>query len=245
MILLRSSYFMFRRMLRNYVGFAILLLTPIALITLLGFLADDAVNEQLGIFVKAEVAFTIIFAFQLFGGFYTMEYIKEDLLSSSRWRMYSLPIEIQRHAVSILLTSTIFNILQGYVIILYTQLMYSINWGNHFFILITLAAVALFSQLLFMNLVLGVKEYKTADRLGTTYGIAVLVVAGVWFPLPDYPVFNFLATYGNPLSLGENMAYANMAGENLDKGFISIGILLVSSVILFITSSYLGRRRLL
>ncbi len=245
MIILRSSYFMFRRMLRNYVGFAILLLTPIALITLLGFLADDAVNEQLGILVKAEVAFTIIFAFQLFGGFYTMEYIKEDLLSSSRWRMYSLPIEIQWHAVSILLTSTIFNILQGYVIILYTQFMYSIDWGNHFFILLTLTAVALFSQLVFLNLVLGIKKYKTADRLGTTYGIAVLVVAGVWFPLPDNLVFNFLSTYGNPLSLGENMAYASMAGGNLEKGIISIGILLVSSIILLITSSYLGKRRLL
>ncbi|ADU29560.1 ABC transporter permease [Evansella cellulosilytica] len=244
MMVLRSSAFMFRRMLRNYVSLCILLLTPIALITVLGFLADDAMNEQLGILIKAEVAVTMIFAFQLFSGFNTMEYVKGDLMSSTKWRMYSLPLKIQQHAASILIACTVFSVLQGYIIVLYTQFMYGIDWGNHVFILLALLAVAFLSQLVFINIVLGVKVYKTAERLGTTFGLVSLLLAEVWFPLPDNVIFNFLSTYGNPLSLVENMVYATMTGENVESAIISIVIIITVSILLVILSSFLGRRRL-
>ncbi|OLO37039.1 ABC transporter [Alkalihalophilus pseudofirmus] len=243
-MVIRSSYFMFRRLLRNYIGMSILLLLPIALITVLGLIADDAVSDTLGIPMKDQVAVTMMLSFLLFGGFFTMEYVKGDLLSSMKWRMNALPYSSHQHAYSILISCTLFNVLQSFIIVMYTLLVYDVNWGNLGFVLITLLIVTTVVQFVFINFVLGVKNYKTAERLGTGFGLACLLVSEVWFPLPDGPFFQFLSTYSNPFALGQNMIFATITGENIDKAIISFFILLVSSIVLVFTGAYFGRRKL-
>ncbi|KHF39357.1 ABC transporter permease [Halalkalibacter okhensis] len=243
-MILKSSYFMLRRMFRNYVGMAILMLTPIALITVLGLIADNAVNEESGILMKDEVAVTMMFAFLMFGGFYTMEYIKGDLMSSMKWRMYSLPFHAHTHAYSIILTSALFNVFQSFVIVIYTLIFYNVQWGNLGFVLLALIAVSVVIQLVYVNFVLAMKNYKTAERLGTGFGIACLMLAEVWFPLPNSAPFWFVSTYGNPVSLGQNMIYAIMTGENIEKAIISFVILIALSIALACLAAYYGRRKL-
>ncbi|WP_096199903.1 ABC transporter permease [Bacillus sp. FJAT-45350] len=243
-MILRSSYFILRRMLRNYIGMAILLVTPIALITVLGLIADGAVSEPLGIPMKDEVAVTMVFAFLMFGGFYTMEYIKGDLMSTMKWRMYSLPYQAHTHAYSILISSALFNVLQSFVIVIYTHFVYDVHWGNFGFVLLTLMVVSTLIQLVFINFVLGVKNYKTAERLGTGFGLACLMVAEVWFPLPDSAFFRFISTYSNPFSLGQNMIFGTITGENIDKAIISFVILIGLSIVLAMSAAYFGRRKL-
>ncbi|PYZ96706.1 ABC transporter [Alteribacter lacisalsi] len=243
-MVLRSSYFILRRMMREYVSLSILLLTPLALITVLGLIADDAVNEATGLLYKAHVSVTLILAFQLFGGFYTMEFIRNDLFTAKRWRMHALPYHVSSHAFSIVLTSTIFSILQGLVLMMYTYFVYGVDWGNPFFALGGLAAVAVFSQLVFLNLVLGVKNYKTAERAGTTFGFLSIILAETWFSLPDQRFFTFLSTYGNPLSLGETIMHAGMHGENIQQAFISLAILIGMAAILIVLAWNTGRRRI-
>lgn len=243
-MVLRSSYFLMLRMLRNYVGWIIMLVTPVALITVLGFLADNALNEQLGITMKASVAATMVLAFQLFSGFFMMELMKSDLLSARKWRMYALPLQPHQHTLAILLVSTLFSALQGFIIVLYTFFMYDIDWGNLLYVVFVLIAVSLLSQLVFLNLVLGVSNYKTAERLGTTFGIVSLMIAEVWFTLPDNPIFNFLSTYGNPLSLGMNMIVANMTGDQITKAGISAGVVVAVAITLCIVATIIGRRKL-
>ncbi|WP_339148500.1 MULTISPECIES: ABC transporter permease [unclassified Sutcliffiella] len=244
-MIVRSSYFILRRMLRNYIGMVILLVTPIALITVLGMIADDAVNESLGIPIQDEIAVTMVFAFLMFGGFYTMEYIRGDLMTSMKWRMYSLPYQAHKHAYSILISSSLFNVLQSFIIVVYTFFVYDVHWGNLAFVLLTLLTVSILIQFLFTNLVLGVNNYKTAERLGTGFGLVCLMLAEVWFPLPEGRLFHLLSTYSNPFSLGKNMIFANMTGENIDKALISFLILITSSILLAISAAYFGRRKLL
>ncbi|WP_232225545.1 ABC transporter permease [Oceanobacillus manasiensis] len=245
MMLMKASYFIFRRMLRDYIGMAILLLLPIALISVLALIADGAVSEPLGIPMMDEVAVTMVFAFIMFGGFYTMEYVRGDLMSSMKWRIYSLPYGIHNHAYAILISCSLFNVLQSLLVVFYTIFVYNVNWGNLgivFFIILLVTAVI---QLVFINFVLGVKKYKTAERLGTGFGLACLMLGEVWFPLPDGPFFSFLSTYSNPFSLGQNMIFATITGENIEKAIISLVIFIALALVLAITAVYFGRRKLI
>jgi len=242
--MMKSSYFVIRRMLRNYVGMAILLVTPIALITVLGLIADGAMSERYNIPMKDEVVVTMVFAFLMFGGFYTMEYVKGDLMSSMKWRMYSLPQQAHKHAYSILIASALFNVMQSFVVVLYTHFFYDVSWGNLGLVLLILLVVSIVIQFVFINFVLGFKEYKTAERFGTGFGISCIVLAEVWFPLPKGGFFQFLSTYSNPFSLGQNMMFAIMTEENIEKAWISLANLLVIAIVLAISAAYLGRRKL-
>ncbi|AKL95965.1 ABC-2 type transporter [Clostridium aceticum] len=242
-MILRTSYFMFRRMLRGYLGMIILLITPLALITVLGMIAGNAV-DALGVPVMNGVALTMVLGFQLYGGFYTMEYVRDDLISSKKWRMYSLPYQAHQHAFSILFTCTVFSALQGTVMVFFTRWVYGVDWGNMVLVLIVLLTLSMLSQLVFLVLVLGVKNYKSAERLGTAYGLVSMALAGVWFPMPDTGVLGFLSSYGNPLSLGQNAVYALMVGESMDKVVINLGILIAASVAMVMVATYIGRRKL-
>ena len=62
-----------------------------ALITVLGLVAGNAVDSNTGIPFMDQIAITQIFAFQFFGGTYTLEFMRSDLIKSTKWRMYSLP----------------------------------------------------------------------------------------------------------------------------------------------------------
>ncbi|MBD8069374.1 ABC transporter permease [Bacillus sp. PS06] len=243
-MILRSSYFMFRRMLRSYVGMAILVLTPLALITVLGFIVDGAMSESQGIPMIDEVVVIMTLTFLMYGGFYTMEYVQGDLMTSMKWRMYSLPYEAHKHAYAILISSTLFNVLQSFVIVIYTIFVYDVHWGNMGLVLLILLVVSIVIQLIYINFVLGVKTYKTAERLGTGFGLLCLALGEVWFPLPEGTFFQFIASYSNPFSLGKNMIFATMTGEHIDKAFISLGILIAWAVGLSILAVYFGRRKL-
>lgn len=243
-MLLRSSYYMVLRMLRGYLGLAILIGLPIAVISVIGLVARGAVDSPLGIPVMDMAALTNILAFQLFGGNYTLEFIKEDLYSARKWRMYSLPYPAHIHAYSILLSSTIFSALQGFIIVLFTRWVYDVQWGNLGLVFLALLVLSVVTQLVYSVIALGINNGKLAERLGEVYGLGSIVLAGVWFPMPQAGFFQFLTTYGNPLSLAQNIMLVLMTGNNLGRGLISLAILLSAGLVLSILSVSLGRRKL-
>lgn len=214
------------------------------IITILAMISGNGFNERLGIPVIDGISITIIVSFQLFGGFYTMEYIKEDLFSAKKWRIYSLPYPVHLHAFSILITCTLFSALQGLVMVIYTQLVYGVNWGSIGLVLFVLVSLSLLTQLVFLMLAMGVKNFKHAERLGEVYGLGSMALAGVWFRLPDNALFNFLTTYGNPVSLGENAILSFVTQKNIDRGVLSLGILLAASAVMALLATILGRRKL-
>lgn len=243
-MILRSSYFMLRRMLRGYLALVILIGTPLALITVLGMVAGNAIDSNLGIPIMGYISATMILSFQFYGGFYTLEYIRNDLMTSSKWRIHSLPYSAHTHGFSILLACTLFSALQGLAMVLFTQQVYGVKWGNIGLVLLILITLATLSQLVFFNLLLGMKSYKNAERLGTAFGLVSTALAGTWFTMPDTGFWGFISTYGNPLSLGQNAVYAIMTGENMSKAIVSFGILVAASGVMAIIAIFLGKRRL-
>ncbi|MFB5664123.1 ABC transporter permease [Alteribacillus sp. HJP-4] len=244
-MIFRSSYFIVRRMLRDYVGMTILILTPIALISVLALLAGGVISESRGIPIRDEISVTMVFAFLMFSGFYTMEYVKGDLMSSMRWRMYSLPMEVYQHAYSILISSTLFSVLQSFTVVIFTIFVFGVYWGNLGIVLLILFVVSTVIQFLYITFVLWVNNYKTAERLGIGFGMACLLLSEVWFSFPENKAFQLLSSYSNPFALGQNMIFAAITGENIETALISLGLLIVSFIILALTAVYFGRRKLI
>lgn len=242
-MILRSSYFMFRRMLRGYLAHVILVLLLLALITVLGLVAGDSVDSNTGIPFMDLISITQVFAFQFFGGFYTMEFIKSDLIESTKWRLYSLPYSAHEHAFSIIISASIFNMLQGLVIVIFSHFVYDVNWGNVGIVMVTLLALSILCQLVFLNCVLGIKNYKIAERAGTAFGLISITLGGVWFAIPNIGILNFITTYLNPFSLGERAIHAMILG-NIEGALLNIVILLIEAGIMAAIAIYIGRRKI-
>lgn len=242
-MILRSSYFMIRRMLRGYLAHVILIVLPLAIISILSLVAGNAVDKNTGIPFMDQIAIVQVFAFQFFGGFYTLEFIRSDLIESTKWRIYSLPYSAHEHAFSIIISTSIFNMLQGLVMVMFTHIVHNVNWGNIGIVMLTLLALSILTQLVFLNLVLGLKNYKTAERAGTAFGLISITLGGVWFSMPDIGILNFIATYINPFSLGEMATYYVIMG-NMGDACLNIGILIIEVVIMAALAIYIGRRKL-
>ncbi len=244
-MLFKSSIFMFRRMLRGYLALILLIVIPMVLIAVLGLLVGDAVDTKLGIPIIDEIAVTMIIIFQLYGGLYTMEFIRKDLLSSTKWRMYSLPYGVHHHAYSIILSCTIFSALQGLVMVYFTKWIYHVNWGNIGLVILVLFVISILTQLVYLNLAITVKSRKVTDILATAYCLISIGLAGVWFPMPDIGILNFLSNYGNPLSLGRSAIIASRIGGHWELVFLDVGILVAASVVMGIVAKFMGRKKLI
>ncbi len=244
-MLFRSGLFMLRRMLRGYLALIILLVTPMAVIAVLGLLTRGAIDPKLGIPVIDELIVTMIITFQLFGGMYTMEYIKSDLLSATKWRLHALPYRLHQHAFSIILSASLFSVFQGLTLVYLTRWIYGVNWGNIGLIILVLLLLSILTQLVFLNLILGLKSHKAAEACATAYGLVSVGLAGVWFPMPDSGILNFLTNYGNPLSLGRTVIIASWIGGHGDLILLDILILCAALGVMGVTAIFLGKRKLI
>lgn len=200
----------------------------------------DRIDESSGITLIAGITMKLILGFQLYGGFYTLEYIRSDLITTRKWRIYASPYSPFMHGLSILIVCSLFSTLQGFIMVVLTHWFYDIAWGNLFLIVMVLLALSSFCQLVYLGIAFGVKKYKTAERLGTAFVLISMALAGLWFPIPEK--YSFLSTYGNPLSLGQNAVYSIMTGQHTDIGLISFIILVLASGAMAIIAMLLGRR---
>ncbi|MBO0992644.1 ABC transporter permease [Bacillus sp. SD088] len=244
-MLLRSVYFALRRMLRGYMGYVILILLPLAIITVNGFAIGDEFVDEHGRSGMEMIAGAIIIGFQLVGGFYTMETVKSDLFSENRWRLLSLPYPIYIHTFSILISSVLFNILNGTIMVLFTHWVFAVNWGNMAWVILVLTLVSFVSQLVFLLAVMAIKKYKMAELIGYAYLFLFMLLSGYLFiPIPEIALFDWVNRYINPLTLGETAIIYNMIGAGMSDAYLSMGMLLLLSVVLAVLVVLIGRRRL-
>ena len=183
----------------------------------------------------------IIFAFQLLET--TLDFLRSDLFSPRKWRCRRCPIHLLPCS-SILISSSLFSAFQGFAMVLYTHWVYGVRWGSFLVILGLLLFFSAFNQLVYMLIALSVKTDKLGERLGEVYGLGSFALAGVWFQLPNTLVFNFLARYGNPLSLSRNVMLYIMTGRYGTEALYSLAILLLATTALVTASIYFGRRKL-
>ena len=237
----RMSLYMLKRISRDLVSLAILFITPLVLITILGLVADEAMNELLGLRQVDVVAVTMILAFQLFAGFYTLELMQQDLLKDRKWRIRSLPIPITHYMYSILIVTVFYGGLQSYALTQYTRIVYDVTWGDQLRLVPAIFLISLFIQSVYLNIALYLKNFKTMERTATGLGLFSMLVGGVWFQMPDQPILNFLGTYGNPFSLAQNILIDGMRSKVSTEGLISTGILVFLILLLNALGFHRGR----
>ncbi|WP_026906699.1 ABC transporter permease [Paucisalibacillus globulus] len=230
------------RMIRNYIVLILLLVVPIILITFFSFILSGVVTEN-GVPYINENAMIMVLVFQLFGGSIVMYLIYHDLFTENKMRMYALPFNQTMYAFSIMLCGALYSILLGILLMVYSQFVLGVIWKNWFWMIYIISLMAILSIIVCLIFTFSVKNYKIAERLSELYGVGFVVLAGLFFPLPRNAIFDFLGSYGNPLTLSMG-AIRDMSLTNTSSAWFQANILLGVIAILFMVMLLLGRRRI-
>ncbi|RXZ76666.1 ABC transporter [Paenibacillaceae bacterium] len=244
MFMLKMSYYSLLRMLREPIGPLLLVVLPLVIISILGIVLTGQLSELEGVPRFDWTAITTIIAVQFFGGSYLMSYLNDDLLQTRKWRIRTLPLNIAVYSSSLVLACTLFSTLQGAVMVLFTKWVFGVQWGNLGWVLLVLLIFSLLSQFAHLILVLSVKSAKLAERLSEVIGLGFLALTGIMFPLPNNGFFHFMATYGNPVGLGQMAILEKFDGGKQSEAHLAILLLLAVTALLIIISAGLGRRKL-
>lgn len=230
------------RMLRNYLVALLLLVVPLVLITFFSFLLSGVVNEQGEPYLN-ENALTMVLSFQLFGGSIVMSYIHEDLFTANGKRFAMLPMSTSLYALSVLSCGTLYSIGLGGILMGYAQWVLGVNWSHTGWIVYIVTLVACLSSVVSLLFTFSVRSFKVAERLTEFYGIGFILLAGLFFPMPKHVIFDFLGSYGNPLTLALG-AVRQMQADNLSEAWLHANLLSGALGLLLLIVLVLGRRRI-
>jgi len=190
-------------------------------------------------------AIGIIVMFQLFGGRFSMDGVRDLLLSSRRWRIYAAPCEPGVVAIGVLTAGTLFNLLQGLLLVVFTRVALGVHWGNPGVVLLVLLGTSLLAQLANTLIVLLVRNTGASETLAWVFAWGSAAVGGLIVPLPaDVPFWHFMATYGTPYSLAQSAVVASAGGSEGNRGTLCLIILFGLSLLAALFTLLLGRRRI-
>ncbi|MEK4979997.1 ABC transporter permease [Bacillus sp. FSL K6-6540] len=243
MLVFRMTYFSLLRLIREPIGQLLLVGLPLVVITVLGVVIGPYEGMN-GVPPLDLMAVTTIMGVQFFGGTYLISYLDIDLLKTRKWRIYSLPINVAVYSSSLILACTLFSTLQGLVLVLFTTWVFGIAWGSLGWVLLVFIIYSFFAQSVHLLLTLTIHSIKLAERVSEVLGIGFIILTGFMFPLPDHRFFEFMSSYGNPVSLGKMAVLEMLVDGGQGKAYLSILLLLALTVICMMISAWLGRRKL-
>lgn len=242
MRVLSTLRFTLLRLIRNVIVLLLLLVVPVVLLTFFSFILSGVTAED-GTPYSDQNALTMVLVFQLFGGSTVMHYINNDLFTVNRMRMYAAPFNKTMYAFSIMMCGTAFSVVLGVILMAYSQLALGVRWDSWGWTVYLIFLMSVLSSIVCILFLSSVKKYKLAERLSEVYGIGCVVLAGLFFPLPQNRLFDFLGSYGNPLTLSVG-AITERSRGNIAEAWLQANLLLGAAVILFAVMLVLGRRRL-
>ncbi len=238
----------FLQLVRNVQGMVFLLGMPLFIIPILGsvfaWIPADA-SYLKGVDTSTFFAVGMMIFFQLFGGSYSMTSVKAMFLSPRRWRIRALPCRPTPILLGILGASTLISLAQGFLLVAFSRVFLGARFGNAGIVLVVLLGIALLSQLIWVTLLLLVRNDTAASVLAwiVSYGSGVL--GGIIFPLPEgNPFFRFTATYGTPFSLAQTALLDASRGGPAGEIALCIGILFLAAAVCACLTALLGRRKL-
>lgn len=103
--------------------------------------------------------------------------------------------------------------------------------------------MATLSSIVCLIFTFAVKNFKLAERLSEVYGVGAIVLAGLFFPMPNNAFFDFMGSYGNPLTLASAAIFEHQAG-NMDEVWLNVSILLGAIIVTFFLLLVVGRRKM-
>jgi ABC-2 type transport system permease protein len=237
------------RMLRDLPSLIPLLFVPLLIIPILGavfskILAGNAflngAPDSMSFF-----AVGLIIMFQLFGGRYTMDYVKDAFLTDRKWRMAAAPCGPWSLAMGIMAAGWLASMLQGFLLVLFSRVILGVHWGSVGVVIAVVAATALLSQLVNLALILLTRSYNLAASVSWIYAYGSCMLGGLIFPLPvNMPFWRFMVDYGTPYSLAQTAVIAAAGGRAHSDVAVGIGALIALSAVLAAVIALLGRRKL-
>jgi ABC-2 type transport system permease protein len=240
---------MFLRMIRDIPSLIMLLLAPLALIPILGsvfsWMPKDIPYMQGVTDVMAFFAFGMLIMFQLFGGGYSLTYVKNALLSPMKWRLFGLPCAPGVIILGIVAAATIVSLCQGLLVIAVSRFALGVRWGNLPVVFLVLLGVSLLSQLVNLVILLAVRNPGAASGIAWFYAYGSCILGGLIFPLPvEKPFFRFMVDYGTPYSLAQTAMRQTAAGGSPATVALCIAILFIAAAFFAVLTAMLGRRKL-
>lgn len=230
------------RMMRDYITMLLLFIVPVVLITFFLFILGDS-EQQAGVPAMDEMTITMVLVFQLFGGAIVMSLIHVDFFSERRYRIQSLPINTSLYGFMIMLAGTLYSIILGLLLMVYTIVIWDVNWGNIAWSLLVIGLMAILSSVICLVFTFSVKNFKIAERLSEVYGIGAVILAGLFFPMPDVAVIHWINDYVNPLTLAAT-AIDHFKAANFLEAWTNAGILAGFIIVFFVIMLATGRRRM-
>jgi ABC-2 type transport system permease protein len=240
---------MFLRMIRDLPSLGILLGVPLILIPILGSVfswipADipylRGVSSPMAFF-----AFGLLIMFQLYGGGYSLTYVKSAFLSPMQWRLHSLPCEPGAIVLGVVGAATIFSLCQGLLIVAISRIVLGVRWGNLPVVFLVLLGVSLLSQLVYLTLLLALRSQSAATSLGWLYAYGSCILGGLIFPLPvEKPFFHFMVTYGNPYSVAQTAIRESAPGGSPATAALCIAVLCIAAALFAAIAAWLGSKKL-
>ena len=187
----------------------------------------------------------LIIMFQLFGGRYTMDHVKDAFLTDRKWRMAAAPCGPWSLAMGITAAGWLASMLQGFLLVLFTRVILGVHWGSIGVVIAVVAATALLSQLVNLALLLLTRNYGLAATISWIFAYGSCMLGGLIFPLPtNVPFWRFMVTYGTPYSLAQTAVIAAAGGRARTDVAVGIGALFALAALLAASVALLGRRRL-
>jgi ABC-2 type transport system permease protein len=241
--------FSFLRMLRDLPSVIPLLFVPMLIIPIIGtvFAKIAAYSSYLkgAADPMAFFAIGLVIMFQLFGGRYSTDYVKDALLSDRKWRMVAAPCRPTLIVTGILAASTVVSLLEGILLVTFTRVLLGVRWGDFAVVVAVLLGTTLLSQLVNLALLLATRNYNLAAALSWFYAWGGSALGGLIFPLPtDRPFWRFMVTYGTPYSLAQTAVIGSASGGARADVALCIGVLFAAAALVMALVALFGRRRL-
>ncbi|GAK00474.1 ABC transporter permease [Geomicrobium sp. JCM 19055] len=230
------------RMSRDFITMLLLLVVPIILITVFSIILGEA-EGLTGTPIRDETVVLLVLGFQLFGGAITMNYVHQDLFAERKDRLLSLPMNTRLYGFTIMLAGIVYSIVLGVILIAYTALIFDVNWGNFMWALLVITLMSSLSSIICLVFTFSVNNFKIAERLSEVYGVGMILLAGMFFPMPDNALINTFNDYVNPLMLAYS-SIDQVRDGGLSDGYVYAVLLSVLIIIAFGLLLLTGRRRM-
>jgi len=187
---------------------------------------------------------TMLVMILMYTGINGMDVFRKGLFSETGARIRTSPAPSAPHIAGLLAASTVTSYIQGMCTFLFSMFVYGAYWGDNIpLILLTLFSVVLFSQSLCIFLLMLFRNDGGAN------GAAQALFWIMTFVSQGYAKITFgeadkIFAYA-PNALAHQIIFASAYGGDGGKIAANLCILLTISVVLFILSFILGRRKLI
>ncbi len=233
--------FYFLRVIKDYLGHIILLGLP----TLLIF-----INMQIQMNVDPDVdkggaalyvGFVFILMFQAFGAAYTFEGIEQDFFTPFKDRLRAAPVRPVWFLITNMVYGMLISFLQLLVVLTFVVLMYDATISNWGVVVAVLFMGVMFTHTFASLLIVLLKKANKAQTFITLYAIGGTMIAGMFFPLPENALTEFLSRYSSPITWQWISIEGFMANDYSDA-FLGLSLLLAAFAIVMVLFVRLSKR---